>query len=361
MHRDALTELGESLRDDLRDSLGISENGSDLADLNQDIQRLWERVVQQFEALSARLGSAAALDDLPEPGAPVSADDVSGPDKQPADRPAASPDVIASKPPRASGADIHPESDPARPVFPAEHPSDAYPTFRPEPPAVASQPQHRTEAAASSAPDARPDPFTSQEERPLPSRGLAPESSVSGEDFTRPDITLPASPRPLRPRSADGQPAQPEPSTGSAPMPPAIPARAVARETAGTQLPPERMGGSSQPPDVYKPLRGLQDLAQLLSAGPYREDAPPPDAGKPSPTARPAEPASREIASAQPVRDWDRDAGREERPPQADDNGGVAVSMSSQVAEAASEPDVETLLDALSRSLAEEYKRFYGS
>ncbi|RPJ02519.1 MAG: hypothetical protein EHM39_01685, partial [Chloroflexi bacterium] len=243
MHRDVLTELGESLREDLRTSLGIGDNGSDLAELDRDIQGLWESVVQQFEALSARLMSAAAMNDLPDAAAPMAADDVSEPGKQPGDRPALWPADLPPRSPRASHADPSSMPDLPQPVYPAEHPSEAPAAFRAEPPADSGEPQHLREFTSSSAPDTRPDALPSQGASPPPFRGFVPESSMPGVDFTRPEMTQLASQQPPLARSTTEPPDRSGTPAGHIPMPPIVSAPMVTSEpTIDTRPPVERAG-----------------------------------------------------------------------------------------------------------------------
>jgi hypothetical protein len=132
------------------------------------------------------------------------------------------------------------------------------------------------------------------------------------------------------------------------------------KESASTNPPLGRTGSLSLPPDTYKPRKGLQDLAQLLSAGPYSEEIPP-ATEKPNPTARLTKPVSPDPSPSRSVLNGQPDT-REQavQRPRVDNSGEIAMSMLEQVAQTLPERDVESLLEALSRSLAEEYKRFYG-
>jgi hypothetical protein len=359
MDRDELTALGESLRDDFL--LSIGEENYILAALEQEMLGLWETIDHQFETLAAWLTSTTAADALPDFSAPLAADDGSAAEAQRVDRHTSSPTAAPPAPtPRAilsdAGKDPHP-APPTSPAAPAAPPGSHADS-------VSDEPVTRQRAAARAALTPRPPLPPSRRERqqasaPFRSQQSSSDASpVPREAGSRPDASItPPSPR-FVPVDADEEINQPDISTTVQPT-------ADDRTISAWAMESEEREPESKPetPAAYRPVKGLQDLAQFLSAGPYREEESiPPAAENPSaPLASTTAPQTKP-ETRPPVLVWNQDYVWETAPADDEDNGGESTVIS-QRAESAPpvEPDMESILEALSRSLMEEYKRYYRS
>jgi hypothetical protein len=372
MGRDALTELGESLRNEFQVLLGIVEETRDVAELELDAQRLWETVVRQFEMLSAGLTSATLVDTLWDDAAPGMTDDAAPGQEPSADRRDSPVPATPPMPVAAGGSDTPPL---ARPASPAAHPgvSDSQATPAPEPEAVPGQPARPASPIVSFT---QPALATRLAETPAaagpgasPTPAPVPETAASSRLAAAPPITPPSVPQPpQRPVSVtldeevvtsdNGMIGRTRMASG-----PAARARDLEMSTANEDLEAEANEWAAR---AYKPVKSLRDLAQFLSAGLGNEEASSSiatDTGEAAPPAN-RRAAARETAPARHTSGLDRDQAPEWRPepkPGEDNSGEVTISLSEQGESAAPEPDLEAILEALSQSLAEEYKRFYGS
>ena len=370
MGRDALTELGESLRNEFQVLLGIVEDTRDVAELELDAQRLWETIVRQFEMLSAGLTSATLVDTLWDDAAPGVTDDGSPAQEPSVDRRDSPVPTTPPMPVAAGGSDTPPL---ARPASPVAQPgvSDSQATPAPEPEAVPGQPARPAPPVASFArpalPSRHPGMPAAAGPGASPTPAPVPETAASSRMAAAPPVTPPSVPQPpQRPVSVtldeeevtfdDGMIGRPRMATGPA-------ARDVEMSAASKNLEPEANEWAAR---AYRPVKGLRDLAQFLSAGQRNEETAPPiatDTGEAAPpTGRRA--AVHETAPARHITGLDRDHAPEWGPepkPGEDNSGEVTISLAGQEESAAPEPDLEAILEALSRNLAEEYKRFYGS
>lgn len=383
MHRSALSELGEALRSELQTLLNISADVDDVIQLDQDAQQLWQMVEREFAALAGELTASFNGSDLIGPFSPRSEAEVV--DSPRTRSPIASSEFTAhndeSIQPSPRARVLESKGEQAHPMTPLS--ASAPESFMTQPQAIKSAASNRPiESEVADAPDVlklQSSP-AKQEQGSLTGPTFsetAPRPAAQVED--RPfDVELPSrqstlssnqpqsSPRPAEMPQAEralGRKGRAEPGGMTATHQKTL-AAPTGPLTSGTPAP-------LQEPGVFQNVKSLRDLAQVLTAGPYVEPQ--------TPQAVASAAAPEVDSSFHPLQLNHQDAAQQiDFAPEAGaslpgdarvtslGNGpnpiqATNIQATNVEASADLDHDLESILEALSRTISEEYRRFYRS